>query len=475
MMMIVKGLLLLWTTTTTATRVLAQQQKVLQPAPVSCNARYSAPCARTNAEWLARTVATQLAQTVDREQVLQSITAQELNRDVGFYPFVFERSTAVCVAHGANADLVGKTLSEIFAVTGITYSDATALHERFKAANNDWVQYLWADHGRVNSKLAFVINNITGTDYYVGVGYENEPLPVDTPCQDDYDAWCSLTNVRSLVGKAQFALYQAESLEHFEATVFEISFDNVDYKVPEGFYLFMYHFDGPLKAHGVLRGEAFGKSLSEIFVMNDLGTADDGQALHQQFVEAVSTQDSAFVQYPWRNSADEEAYTKIAFLVKVSFGNDDYYLGAGYNFALDDFEDAPLDQACSDEYNLPCSFKTAYQLSAHALSHAIASPLPLSQRFQAITREEQFKHEDFYIFVYTFDNECVAHGGNETFVGMSLNQVFDYVNIPLDATDLHEKFRSAAQQGGGWVLYDWLNPVTGIGFEKISLYLSNQH
>eukprot|EP00339_Tiarina_fusa_P025891 CAMPEP_0117013264 /NCGR_PEP_ID=MMETSP0472-20121206/10982_1 /TAXON_ID=693140 ORGANISM="Tiarina fusus, Strain LIS" /NCGR_SAMPLE_ID=MMETSP0472 /ASSEMBLY_ACC=CAM_ASM_000603 /LENGTH=1244 /DNA_ID=CAMNT_0004716535 /DNA_START=123 /DNA_END=3857 /DNA_ORIENTATION=+ len=477
-MSIVKALLMWlfvvsWTTTNPSGALAQQQeqQQVLQPAQVSCNARYSAPCARTNAEWLARSVASRLQSTsnVIRNKLLASITEQDeaFNRDVGFYAFVFERDTARCVAHGSNAALVGLSLSEVFRYQGITYSDADALHERFRAANNDWVQYLWADEGRVNSKLAFVVN-ITDSPYYLGVGYENEPLPVDTPCSDDYDSWCSLTNVRSLVGKAQFALYQAESLEAFESTVFEISFDDEDYTIPKDFYLFMYHFDGPLKAHGVLRNDAFGKSLTEIFVINDLGTAAEGQALHQQFVDAVTTKDSGFVQYTWRNSLDEEPYEKIAFLVKVSFGDDDYYLGAGYNFAVDEFLSAPLDAACTDEYNLPCSFKTAYQLSAHALSHSVASQLSVSERFQAITREEQFKHENFYVFVYTFENECVAHGANEDYVGMSLNQVFDLIDIPLDATELHEKFRSAAQNGGGWVLYDWLNLKTGAGFEKIS-------
>jgi hypothetical protein len=77
---------------------------------------------------------------------------------VGFYPFVFDREMAVCVAHGANAALVGHSLPEIFEYKGIAYSDATAFNERFRAANNEWVQYLWADEGRVNSKLAFVVN-----------------------------------------------------------------------------------------------------------------------------------------------------------------------------------------------------------------------------------------------------------------------------------------------------------------------------
>lgn len=435
-----------------------------QPAQVSCNARYSAPCARTNCEYLSTMVASDLSIAVDFSAILQDITDQKYNLETGFYPFVVERSSSVCVAHGSNSSFVGKPLADIFDSVDLTYSNVDALHERFLTADHDWVRYLWTDGGRVNSKLAYVIN-INNT-HYLGVGYENQPLPPDIPCSDKFDSWCSLTNVRSLVGKAQFALEAAVSLETFEETVFRISFDD-DFKIPEGFYLFMYHFNGELKAHGVLR-DSFGKSLSEIVPAKQLGTASDGNALHAQFVNAVQDQNTAWVQYPWQNSIDEDSYTKIAFLVKIVQGEDEYYLGAGFNFLVDDFAKAPLGEACSDKYNLPCSFRTAFQLSSHTLSHLVSSPAPLQNRLQSISSDPSFKHSGFYVFIYSYNNTCLAHGGNELYVGMSLNQVFDYVGIQLNATQLHEQFRSSAQQGGGWVLYDWIAPGTTNNLEKIS-------
>ena len=447
---------------------LAQQSQQLQQASVSCNAAYSAPCARTNSEYLATITAAKIG-VLDEEDAdwKGQITNQDYNLPTGFYPFVVDKATSVCVAHGANPDLVGRTLDDIFQELGIAYSDPAALHARF--SQGGWVSYLWSDGGRVNKKLAYVVaNNITSSDqYYLGVGYENKPLPRDWPCSDKTDGWCALQNVRSLVGAAQFELYAAESLHAFEETVFDLSFDEDGYFKIGGFYPFLYNFDGRLTAHGVLHG-SLGQSLEEIYVDKELGTGAEGLSLHSQFVEAVRNQESAWVQYDWRNSLDEETYTKIAFLVRVVFDNEDYYLGVGFNFAIDGFQVNPLGEACDAAYNLPCSFRTAFQLSSHALSHAISSPLePVNTIFDRISKDSTFQTADFYVFVYNVNSTCVAHGGDPSFVGKTLEQVFQQVGIPLDAAALHEQFRYAAQQGGGWVLYDWLDSDNA-PFEKIS-------
>lgn len=152
----------------------------LEPARVSCNAAYSAPCARTNAEYLATTIAA-YELTGSAEDFFGSINAGAFNFDTGFYPFVFETETSNCVAHGANPDLVGKTLEQIFRLLNIGFSDAPSLQSRFEAAANvrggDWVQYLWSDGGSTNSKLAFVTNFTNSPAlkaYYIGVGYEDK-------------------------------------------------------------------------------------------------------------------------------------------------------------------------------------------------------------------------------------------------------------------------------------------------------------
>jgi hypothetical protein len=200
-------------------------QAALRLADFSCNAAYSTSCSRTNSKWLATNASNYYKSQYNnfgRELVFSAITGKKFNLETPFYPFVVDRQTARCAAHGANETFVGKTLNEIFALVGIAYADADALHHRFLQANETWVKYLWSDGGTVNSKLSYVVN--MWDRYYLGVGYENMQLPVDVPCSDDYDSFCSLTNVRSLVGKAQFQLYQSESIDHFEEILFDISF-----------------------------------------------------------------------------------------------------------------------------------------------------------------------------------------------------------------------------------------------------------
>jgi hypothetical protein len=460
------------------------------PASIACNAAYSEPCARTNSEYLARTVAHKLAQATNVVEFLEAINKGDQNLNEGFYPFVVERSTGTCVAHGASRRLAGKTIKEIFAQTNISFAaSADDLHGRFLAANYSGVQYLWSDGVKadpsttreeftVHSKLAFVIN--INDVYYLGVGYENQPLPVDLPCDARYDSWCSLTNVRSLVGKAQFRLNQAKSIEAFEEAVYDISY-SPEYKLQgdsdqrdsdQGdFYLFLYNKTGHLKAHGK---HYFALTLADVYVANEIGNRAEGEALHTKFLEAVSTDESAFVQYKWKGRSEDKIYLKIAYLARVGFESDhDYYIGAGFKFERDENPSGPVPgKPCSDEYNLPCSFATTIGLASHALSHAISSPLSINEMFADITNDPQFKFGEgkhkFYIFAYDFENAmCYAHGANESFVGKNLTQVFKKLNVTADADELHKRFMDKASQGGGWVEYGWRDERSDF-FKKIS-------
>ena len=85
----------------------------------ACDASFNAPCSRFNSEVLARETAQQLSRDLVELfqtplQVFEKVNTGEFNVDVGFYPFVFERSTAITMAHGGNPNFTGKPLAEIF-------------------------------------------------------------------------------------------------------------------------------------------------------------------------------------------------------------------------------------------------------------------------------------------------------------------------------------------------------------------------
>jgi hypothetical protein len=233
----------------------------------------------------------------------------------------------------------------------------------------------------------------------------------------------------------------------------------------------MYSYDSRLKSHAILH-DSFGQTLPQIMVNNGLGSSRDGLALHRAFLDAAKGVNDGWVQYPWRNGVLETPYTKIASIVKIVFEEHEYYLGVGFNFAVDTdglSEGPTLDQACSADYNPPCAFRNTLALSSHTLSHAISSPLSVNDMFRFISYDESFRQGQFYAFVYDFDGTCMAHGAQPDYVGLRLTDVFQLNDIPLDANLLHETFRAAAEKGGGWVLYDWLVPgVANSDFEKIS-------
>ena len=480
------------------------------PARTSCDASFSAPCSRVNSEWLARNTANVLMEEIKTgkawQTVFEDVTHGRFNMKANFYPFIFERlegNRGNCVAHGADPSLVGMTLGEIFDDMGIGFSLSDQLQQRFEDAadrGGDWVQYMWRDTEPrqdsnetvilpIHNKVAFVT---AVTDYfYLGVGYANDQLPLDLPCTDKYDSWCSINNVRSLVGKAENRLNEANTLEQFETALFDISFDHDQYLVPGGHYLFLYRYDGPLKAHLHLHRFA-GHDLEYIF--EQLGRdPQEGIDLHVALRDAAEGKGKGWVQYPWKNSADEPEYAKIAYVVPIEFMGEKYFLGCGYNFIMGDVVPVtnPLELVLSNPqedledladslpdnketvcpgFNLPCAYGNTLQLTSHALSHSISSPLPTNEMFDVMTSDPMFKIGSSYVFLWDYNSTCVAHGGIPQLVGLNASEMASMLGFSQEeARSLHEGSRAAAELGGGYFVYDWAMPdAPGSFFPKVS-------
>jgi hypothetical protein len=347
----------------------------------------------------------------------QITTKRRFNLETGFYPFVFERGTGICIAHGQNATFVNLTIVDIVKQYGIGFVDAAALQQRFELASSStddsfahWVRYLWNDGGRPNSKLAYIVPIGNTTEYYLGVGYENTQLPPDLPCSAHYDSWCSITNVPSLIGAAQSRLLLAESLASFEAAAFDLSFDPA-FSIADGFYPFLFNYKGPLVAHG-RRHDSLGLNLSTIVVQQGINTAEAGWELHNTSIRAAEGQGSGWYQYQWRNKLNEPLYSKISYAVKIVFEGEQYFLGAGFTLAMHEDQDK---EACTDNYSLPCAFQASLQLSSHALSHVISdASSSIETTFAVLTSDQSLRRGDFYVFAYDFNGTCVAHGGNSS-------------------------------------------------------------
>eukprot|EP00522_Entomoneis_paludosa_P011518 CAMPEP_0172455376 /NCGR_PEP_ID=MMETSP1065-20121228/12035_1 /TAXON_ID=265537 /ORGANISM="Amphiprora paludosa, Strain CCMP125" /LENGTH=1132 /DNA_ID=CAMNT_0013207837 /DNA_START=63 /DNA_END=3461 /DNA_ORIENTATION=+ len=510
-------------------------------APQNCNAFYSDIFSRTNSKYLAVTTVQNYHEqkdTVSLTEFLQNLQNQQYNMDTGFYPFVINRTSTTMEAHGLNAALQGRSLRQVFDCERIGFANTDDLLRRLLEATDrggDFVQYLWAgrsganrsntcsgetsstkatdeEEGEIiiNSKMAYVLD--LTEDLILGVGYENKQLPPDVPCSAKYDAFCSMTNVRSLVGKAQFRLEQAASLENLEVVFYELSLKHDLFTIDQGcnngcrndkeccFYTFVFKYDGRLVSHA-LQHKYFGKTLAEMVVGLLKGTEEEGMDLHRLFKRTADEHEkgigNGFVQYRWRNSLNEESYTKIAYVTKFEFGGESYYVGSGFRFAMDDMGESSHDETeestnitlnndttvadvddtvqeseteCKFVYNFPSTFKTALKLLSHSISHIISSATSLNEAFQVlsfISGGENFRLDDLYTFVYDFDGTCVAHGLFGEFVNRSLHEVFETLGIELDSKKLHEEFKEAATKGGA-VSYKWHDPCSNSTFEKIS-------
>ncbi len=68
-----------------------------------------------------------------------------------------------------------------------------------------------------------------------------------------------------------------------------------------------------------------------------------------------------------------------------------------------------------------------------------------------------FHDRDLYVYVYSMDGICVAHGANPKMVGRNLIDMRD-----RDDKYIIRGFIEAAKSdaGGGWVDYQWPNPVS---------------
>lgn len=68
----------------------------------------------------------------------------------------------------------------------------------------------------------------------------------------------------------------------------------------------------------------------------------------------------------------------------------------------------------------------------------------------------RWRNKDLYVFVFTMQGDCVAHGGNEKLIGKNLIEMKD----PNGKFALKESIEIASTRGAGWHDYDWPHPQT---------------
>jgi len=138
------------------------------------------------------------------------------------------------------------------------------------------------------------------------------------------------------------------------------------------------------------------------------------------------------------------------------------------------------DSACRSANNELCSVELSRMLVGDGLAKMMmaSTPSELTKVFHDITFSDTYvAGSGFYIFVYRFGDpgspgargECVAHGANSGHVGQNLPEILLKVgNTGVDGDALHLSFLTAAEDGGGWVAYEWKNSPSDPGGFKIA-------
>jgi len=77
----------------------------------------------------------------------------------------------------------------------------------------------------------------------------------------------------------------------------------------------------------------------------------------------------------------------------------------------------------------------------------------------------KFIDGEFYLFVFAYNGDCLAHGANQKMVGKNQLEMMDADGKPL----IQEFIRIAKSAGRGWYDYKWSNPLTKKIQDKHSL------
>ena len=158
----------------------------------------------------------------------------------------------------------------------------------------------------------------------------------EQPCNWRFDQLCSLAYTRRVLGDVTTAMLRSSSpatLSEVFARVTWREYNQQASSADAGFYPFIYTVAGQNVAHGA-NPTLLSRTLPAIINGSEvLRSLVDGTVLNQNFVDAAAL-GGGWTGYYWRNSLNEEAYLKIAFISGVRCFGTDYYIGVGFNHQM---------------------------------------------------------------------------------------------------------------------------------------------
>lgn len=333
------------------------------------------------------------------------------------YVFVYDPE-GICLAQGELSSMVWNNnymLKDQFGVFVIQ----SILAEARSPQHNGWVTYQWRNTTK-NSYVKQVIKN--DRTYVVGAGYYPH------------------SKRNAVMGLVRGAVALFNDTVKRGAPV-EAAFSVMSY--PKGrfvmgdLYLYALDFDGYVVAHG----ERF-----DAISTNEIDYKDaHGLMLHREIIRLLREKGTGiWIDY------ESKGAPKKAYAERVVDGKGkEYFIACGY------YPDSTKDHV------VDLVVKGARYLDQHGETQAI-------REINKTRRRSAFVFGDLYLYLFSMDGVCLAHGGNEELVGKNLIDEQDETGFYY-IKDLIKK----AESGGGWVDYKSNNTFFSAYVEQVEVGLKN--
>jgi hypothetical protein len=448
----------------------------------TCFAHFNTPCAMSNILSLVDHVVLDLEKGLVGD-VLHAVDGQKYSERVNFWPNVLQNGTFLASGLVRTVHLAGSGAPNGSSYSGRSVAEVMlsesglpqrGLWERMvHAADGDGhFEFIGWDNFHTQNQPPYAVKRLgyarwartSQGSFIVTAALSDKPLSnqlTRQPCDSSVDALCSVTYTRRILGAATSALLTAASPAELEAVFASIIWRQFN---QYGFYPFVYEFDGTCVAHGANSGLVGRKLPAIIAGVSRLRDIVNGDALQESLSQAARN-GGGWASYYWTNSERSPAYLKVSYTVGVSRFGRDYFIGVGLNYMMRPRKLGPRCSTCISDFNYPCAWATALGLLGHAQTLLLmADRYDEGVAFQMLSSSAEFQLVGgFYPFLYDFNGTCVAHYLPGV-VGRTLWEIVTtqpaLAGGSVDGRMLHELFVAAAQQGGGWVAYEWISMAT---------------
>jgi len=299
----------------------------------------------------------------------------------------------------------------------------------------------------------------------------------DSGCSAYFAQPCSFRTAVQVTTRVKRAFDEARSApEHLEVLK-KVNSSELNPSGVYGFSPLLLDEEGNIVAYGASHHKLAGRCLDEVFHLLQWYTLSCEklmESIKNALFDHHGNHLCGWVEMPWFDSlqsAEEGEYSSIRWWWHFQahqnpWTNTTYYIGAG-------IRSEPLwtKESCDSRYTQLCTTHNIKAVLGKSLLAflEVSSEMDASMLFTEMTMDVFFTdaESELHPFVYQYDNSsngvCMAFGHHPNMVGLNMSEqevespFFHLRSFPGDSgKELHEALVHAAESGGGWVKFKWV-------------------